>query len=148
LWPNGWMDQDGTRRGGGPCSRPHCARWGPSSPPQKGGRAPQFSACFYCDQTAKRLEASRCHLAWKYALAQTKLCQMGTQLPPKRGTGPQFSARVYCGQTAICIRIRLGTDVVLSLGNIVLDGDPAPPLRKGHSPPFFGRSLWPNGCMD
>ena len=33
LWPNGWMDQDGTWHGGGPWSRPHCARWGPSSPP-------------------------------------------------------------------------------------------------------------------
>jgi len=26
LWPNGWMDQDGTWRGGRPWSRPHCAR--------------------------------------------------------------------------------------------------------------------------
>jgi len=42
LWPNGWMDQDGTWHGGGPWFRPHCARWGPSSPPQKGGRAPNF----------------------------------------------------------------------------------------------------------
>jgi len=27
LWPNRWMDQDGTWHGGGPWSRPHCARW-------------------------------------------------------------------------------------------------------------------------
>jgi len=40
LWPNGWMDQDGTWHGGGPCSRPHCARLGPSSPPQKRDGAP------------------------------------------------------------------------------------------------------------
>jgi len=33
LWPNGWMDQDGTWYGGGPWSRPHCARYGPSSSP-------------------------------------------------------------------------------------------------------------------
>ena len=33
LWPNGWMDQDETWHGGRP--RPHCVRWGPSSP--KGG---------------------------------------------------------------------------------------------------------------
>ena len=26
LWPNDWMDQDGTWRGDGPWSRPHCAR--------------------------------------------------------------------------------------------------------------------------
>jgi len=26
LWPNGWMDQEGTLHGDGPRSRPHCAR--------------------------------------------------------------------------------------------------------------------------
>jgi len=53
LWPNGWMDQDRTWHRGRPWSRLHCARLGPSSLPKKGGRAPsQFSAHFYCDQTA------------------------------------------------------------------------------------------------
>jgi len=42
LWPNGCMDQDGTWHGGGPWSRPHCARWGPSSPSQKGVQSPIF----------------------------------------------------------------------------------------------------------
>ena len=32
--------------------------------------------------------------------------------------------------------------VVLGPGHIVLDGDPAPPLPKGHSPPFFGPYLF------
>jgi len=86
LWPNGWMDQDGTWHGRGYQSRPHCARWGPSSPPQKGAEPPQFLAYF------------------------------------------------YCGQTAVYVRIPLGTEVGVSLGNIVLDGDPAPPPLKGHSP--------------
>ena len=40
LWPNGWMDQDGTCHGGRPWSSPHCARWGQSSPPQKRGQSP------------------------------------------------------------------------------------------------------------
>ena len=40
------MDQDGTWHGGGPWSRPHCARWGPSCPPQKGGRAPTIFYAF------------------------------------------------------------------------------------------------------
>jgi len=88
LWPNSWINQDGTWRGGGPQSRPHCARWGCSSP------------------------------------------------PPKRGQSPQFSAHVYCGQTAVCIRIPLGTEVGLRLGDTVLDGDPVPPPLKGHSPQF------------
>jgi len=67
---------------------------------------------------------------------------------PKKGHSPQFSAHVYCGQTAVCIRIPLGTEVYLSLGNIVLDGDPAPPPLNGHSPPIFSRCpLWPNSWM-
>ena len=32
---------------------------------------------------------------------------------------------VYCGQTVGCIRTNLGTEVGLSPGHIVLDGDPA-----------------------
>jgi len=32
LWPNGWMDQDATWYGGRPRPRPHCVRWGLSSP--------------------------------------------------------------------------------------------------------------------
>jgi len=54
LWPNGWMDQDSIWHGGGPWSAPHCARWGPSSPPQKGaGPLPAFAAHFYCGQMAR-----------------------------------------------------------------------------------------------
>jgi len=52
LWPNGWMDQDGTWHGDGPRSRPHCARWRPSSPSPKGAQLPQFSANVHCGQTA------------------------------------------------------------------------------------------------
>jgi len=52
LWPNSWMDQDGTWHGGGPWPRPHCARRGTSSLAPKKGADPQFSANFYCRQTA------------------------------------------------------------------------------------------------
>jgi len=63
---------------------------------------------------------------------------MGTHFPPplKKGAQPQFFSHVYCDKTAVCIRIPLGTEVGLSLGDIVLDGDPAPPPLKGHSPQF------------
>ena len=30
LWPNSWMDQDGTRHGSRPQPRGLCVRWGPS----------------------------------------------------------------------------------------------------------------------
>jgi len=51
LWPNGWMDQDGTWHGNK--TRRLCVRWRPS-PWTKSGRSPhpQFSAHFYCGQTA------------------------------------------------------------------------------------------------
>ena len=38
--------------------------------------------------------------------------------------------------------MKLGVRVILGPGHIVLDGDPAPPLPKGHSPPFFGPYLF------
>ena len=55
---------------------------------------------------------------------------------PEKGHSPQFLAHVYRGQTAVCIRIRLGTRVGLSLGGIVLDGDPAPPPVMRHNTQF------------
>ena len=62
---------------------------------------------------------------------------MGTQPRPQKGARPQFSAHVYCGQTAVCIKIPLGVEVDLSLGDIVLDADPAPPSLKGTAPQFL-----------
>jgi len=58
---------------------------------------------------------------------------MGTQIPCPKGGGalPQFSAHVYCGQTAGWIKMALGTLVRPGLGQIVLDGDRAPPRERG-----------------
>jgi len=44
---------------------------------------------------------------------------------------------VHCGQTVGWIKTKLGVQVGLGPGHIVLDGDPAPPPPKGHSPPNF-----------
>jgi len=44
--------------------------------------------------------------------------------------------------------MKLGTEIGLGPGDIVLDGDPAPP-QKGHNPPIFGPCLLrPSGLMD
>jgi len=95
LWPTGWMNQDATWYGGRPRPKPHCARWGPSS-------------------------------------------------PTKTGNSPQFSAYVYYGQTAGSIKMPLGTEVGLGPDDIVLDGAQLPPPEKGA--PIFGICLlWPNG---
>ena len=43
FWPNGWMDQDATWYSGRPQSRPHCVRWGHSSPsPERAQQPPSF----------------------------------------------------------------------------------------------------------
>jgi len=56
---------------------------------------------------------------------------------PQKGHSSQFSAHVYCDQTAGCISVPFSTEVGLSLCDIVLHGDPAPPPLKGHSPQFL-----------
>ena len=85
--------------------------------------------------------------------------------PPKKGghSPLQFAAHFYCGQTAVRVRnvycgqtaewinMPLGMEVGLSLGDIVLDGDPAPQKKKVTVPthPIFGPCLlWPNSWMD
>jgi len=44
---------------------------------------------------------------------------------------------VYCSQTVGRIKMKLGMQVGLGPGHIVLGGDPAAPPPKGHSPPNF-----------
>jgi len=73
-----------------------------------------------------------------------RLCvRWGPRPPPQKWSveAPKFSAHVYCGQTAGWIKMPLGTMVGLSLGDFVLDGDPAPFPKKeadvgGGSPNF------------
>jgi len=101
---------DGSRwiwHAGRPRPWPHCVKWGPSSPPQKGGSAPtQFSAHVYCAQTAAWIKmplgievglGSRCYIVLD-----------GDPGPfPKRGHSPQFLAHVCCGQTPGWIKMPL-----------------------------------------
>jgi len=44
---------------------------------------------------------------------------------------------MYCGQTVGWIKMLLGTEVGFSLGDIVLDGDPAPPPMERAQHPHF-----------
>jgi len=52
-----------------------------------------------------------------------------------------FSAHVYCGPTATWNKTPLGTEVGLGPGDIVLDGDPAPPWKGTQQPPFRPMSI-------
>ena len=49
---------------------------------------------------------------------------------------------VYCSQTVGWIKMPLGTEVGLGPGLILLDGDPAPHPRKGHSSPHFSAHVY------
>ena len=64
----------------------------------------------------------------------------GNPAAPK-GHSPQLSAHICSSQMAVWIKMPLGTEVGLSLGDTVLDGDPAPPLLKVHSPQFLPMSV-------
>jgi len=52
------------------------------------------------------------------------------------------------GQTVGRIKMKLGVQVGLGPGHIVLGGDPALPPQRGTAPPNFGPYLFrPNGCI-
>ena len=144
LWPNEWMDEAGTWHGGRHQTRRLCVRWGPSTPPlPKRGQSPppQYSAHFYCGQTAGCIKMSP---SMEIGLSPEDSVIDGEPAPsPKRGRSPQFSAHVYCGQTAAWIKILLSTEVGLEPDDIVLDGHPAPPSPKGGGTPspIFGPFL-------
>jgi len=58
---------------------------------------------------------------------------------------------VHCGQTVGRIKMKLGMQVGLGPGHIVLGGDPAPPPQRGAEPPpqiFSPCLLRPNGWID
>jgi len=66
---------------------------------------------------------------------------MGTQLPSqKRRTEPQFSAHLYCGQTPGCIKVPLGMEVCLSIGDCVRWGPSPYPKRR--SPTQFSAHVY------
>jgi len=67
---------------------------------------------------------------------------MWSQLPPspqKGGTTLQFLVPVYCDQMAGWMKMPLGTEVDIGRGHIVLDGDPASPVKGAQQslPPCF-----------
>ena len=89
LWPNGWVDQDGTWHGDRPQLRRVCVRLRPSHPPKKGAEPPpQFSAHFYCVQTAGCIKMP---LGMEVCLSPGNFVLRGEPAPsPKRGQSPQI----------------------------------------------------------
>jgi len=68
--------------------------------------------------------------AWiKMSLGVELSLDLGALPPAKKN-----SADVYYGQTAGWMKLILGMVVGLSPGEFVLDGDPAPSLKRGRAP--------------
>jgi len=126
----------------GPWSRPQSARWGPSTPTQKTGQSPQFSAHLYCGQTAARIKMP---LGMEVGLSPGDFVLDGdpAHSSPKWG-GPNFQPT-----SIVAKRLHGSRCHLVQRCDTVLDGDPAPPPLKGHSPPIFGQCpLWPNSWMN
>jgi len=111
---------------------------GTQPPPHKGVEPPpQFSAHFYCGQTAGCIKMP---LGMEVGLSPRDFVLDGDPVPlPKRrrGGSPQFSAHVYCGRTTGWTKMAFGMEVGLGPVHIVLDGDTAPLPKKGAEPPNF-----------
>jgi len=84
-----------------PRPRPHCARWAPGSPPEKGAQPPpQFSAHVCFGQKAGWIKMRA--LCRKVGLGPGHIVLHEDPVPQKGAQpSPQFSAHVYCGQTVV-----------------------------------------------
>ena len=120
-------------------------------PPQKGGRAPQFSAHVYCGQTAGWINMP---LGMELGLDPGHTVVDGDPVPPKLQKGEHspsiFDPCLLWPNVWIKNQDAIWWEVGLGPGHTVLDGDPAAPSpTKGHSLPTFRPCLmWPNGWMD
>jgi len=106
----------------------------PAHRPKKRTEPPQFSAHFYCGQTAGCIKMV---LGMEVGLGPRHIVLDGDTAPsPQKGAQPQFLADFYCGQAAGCFEMPFGMEVGLSPGDFVLDGDPGPLPKRGGAPQF------------
>jgi len=114
---------------------------GAPAPLPKKGAAPQFSAHFYCRQTAGCVKMPH---GMEVGLRPGDCVLDGDPASPLlKGRSPQFLSNICCGQTTGWRKTSLGTEVNLGPGHIVRRG--ASSARKGHSSPpsFRFMLLWP-----
>ena len=108
----------------------------------------KFSVHVRCGQTAEWIKMP---LGMEVGLGPGDIVLHGVPAPRlsppqkkggRRGKGhsPQFSAKCYCGQTAGWIKMPLDTEVALGPGDVVLDGDSAPP-KTDTAPTFRPMSI-------
>jgi len=88
--------------------KPHCTTRGPSSPSHNTGQRPQFSAHFYCGQTAGWIKM---RLGMEVGLGPADFVLDGDPAPPsQKGAKPRPSifAYIYRVQMAEWIKMTLG----------------------------------------
>ena len=140
LWPNGWMDQDGTWHGGRPQRRRHCVTWGPSSPfPKRALPLPNFRPI---STVAKRLNGSGWHLPWRLAFVRPH-CTIWDLAPLlQKGAEPPIF-----GPSLLWPHGWMHQDAIWYGGRpqarrLCVRWGQSPPSKKGaKSPPVFGPRL-------
>ena len=146
LWPNGRTDQDETWHAGRPRPWSHCVRWGPSSPPSKMHSPPIFGPCLLWPKGWMEQDTTWCgNRPWP----RRHCARWGPSSPQKRAEPPIFGPYLLW-PTAGWIKMPLGimevawrspSSTVWPTPHTVLDGDPALPLKRGHSPHFRPMSI-------
>jgi len=140
LWPNSWIDQDATWCGGRPRPRPHCVRWGASSPccTERGTAVFEPDVCIHIncgpcllwpnswmDQDATWYRG-RPRRRWHCVKLGPSFPWKGAQQPPPIFWPMSVVAKWLDGSGTTCTEVGLGP------GDIVLDGAQLP-HGKGHS---------------
>jgi len=127
---------------GSPWPWPHCVRWGPSSPVQRGTTL-NFRPISVVTKWRSALFKTPLGIE-VYATTRRLLLHMDPHSPPQIGPGgvPQFSAHVYCGQTAGWIKMPVGMEVGFGPLDIVLDGDPSAPTKIWRTSPQFSAHVY------
>ena len=122
---------------------------GTQPPPHKGVEPPpQFSAHFYCGQTAGCIKMP---LGMDVGLSPEDFVLDGDPVPsPKRGWSPQIFGPCLLWPNGWMDQDATWYEVGLIPGDCVRWGPSSPPHEGGGAPsPIFGPCLlWPNGWMD
>ena len=119
--------------------QPHCARWGPNSPPPKGGGAHQFSAHVYCGHMAAWIKMP---LGTEVGLGPDNIVLDGDPAPlSQKGQSPlpNFWPLSIVAKRLDESRWHLAWRWVLVQATLykVGSGDPSPfPQKRGQSPQF------------
>jgi len=142
------QDETLTWHTGRPRPRPHCVRWGSSSPVERGSPTFEIYGLRLCLHpynprsisivaTGQTAGWTKMKLGMEVGLGLRQIVLNGAQLPSPKGHRPLIFGHVCCGQTAGWIKMQLGTEVGLGLcpSHTVLG--PSCPYTKGHSPLNF-----------